>query len=204
MIPYLTADEITAYTVTPGLTMTDVATASATIDSYVGRSFGSMQHIEQARLTKKNGAYGKVAKGKLRHFPRISVTALSAKVPSPFGGLVETTYDPGCLWFDDEEFEYFTFVPPAFGNLGITTVNPALFASPTPTALTVTYTSGYTVIPEEIKIACGQVMDNIAINGGTVPWVSRDDYDMKIVLSDKEDSVMTNGIIKLIGLVRLF
>lgn len=203
MTPYLTEDEITMYCKSPGLTMSDVEEATAIIDSYVGRSFSSTAHTEQATLSRKNSAYGKVLKGRLRHFPRIQVTSVISMVPSYFGGLQQITYDPSSLWFDDAEFEYFMFVPPSMGNIGITTVNPGLFATLPPSILTVEYTSGYAVIPEEIKIACGQVMDAIKVNGGTTTWKSRTDFDMTIVLNDKEDPIMSNGIIKLLNLVRL-
>lgn len=203
MTPYLLETEITKYCASPGLTLDDVNVASATIDSYVGRSFGIVTHTEQAKLTKKNSPYGKVFKGKLRHFPRVTITSITAKVPSYFGGLETAVYDPTNLWFDDDQFEYFTFLPPAMGNMGIATVSPALFAKPIPVALDITYTSGYTIIPDEIKIACGQVMDAIKINGGTTTWKSRTDFDMSIILSDNEDPILSNTTIKLLELVRL-
>jgi len=203
MTPYLTETEITEYCSSPGLTMTEVNEASVIIDSYVGRSFGVVTHTESSKLSKKNSEYGKVHKGKLRHFPRVDILAVSAKVPSYFGGLQNVTYETTSLWFDDEEFDYYTFMAPVAGGMGISTANSALFALPLPNTLTVQYTSGYTEIPEEIKIACGQVMDAIKANGGTTTWKSRTDFDMTIVLNDKEDPIMSGGVLRLINLVKL-
>jgi len=204
MIPYLTIDEVTTYCNSPGLTADDINEASVIIDSYIGRSFGSTEHTESVKLSKKNTGYGKALKGKLRHFPRIEVTEVSAMVPSYFGGLQQTTYDPTCLWFDDDEFEYFMFMSQTTGGMGLTTVNPAIFSSPAPSVVTVKYTTGFSVIPEAIKRACGQIMDAIKANGGTTVWKSRQDFDMTILLSDKEDSIVSNGIIKLLNSVRCY
>ena len=203
MIPYLTETEIVKYTKLPGLTMNEVEQASTIIDSYIGRSFSPTEHIEQSKLSKKNNGYGKVYKGRLRHLPRINILQVSAMVPSYFGGLQQANYEADSLWFDDDEFEYFTFMQSATLNTQTSIVNQSIFATPTPSIITVKYTSGYEVIPEEIKRACGMIMDAVKSNGGTVAWKSRQDFDMTIVLRDSEDPILTNAVIRLLNSVKL-
>jgi hypothetical protein len=202
MTPYLTEDEIVKYTKSPGLTMGDVEQASTIIDSYIGRSLGVIAHTESVKLTKKNSQYGKAYKGKLRHLPRVEVTEVSAMVPSYFGGLVKAEYDKGSLWFDDEDFEYFTFMQTSTSAQS-SIVPQNIFGTPTPSTITVKYSSGYTVIPDEIKRACGMVMDAVKSNGGTVAWKSRTDFDMSCVLRDNEDPILTNTVIRLLRSVNI-
>jgi hypothetical protein len=203
MIPYLTEAEISKYTRSPGLTINEVEQASAIINSYIGRSFGPTEHTEQPKLSKKNSGYGKVHKGKLRHSPRVNILEVTAMVPSYFGGLQKVDYGIDSLWFDDDEFDYFTFMHSATMNTHTSIVNQSIFATPMPSVITVKYTSGYTEIPEEIKRACGMVMDAVKSNGGTVAWKSRSDFDMTVVLRDSEDPIMTNTVIRLLNSVKL-
>jgi hypothetical protein len=188
---YLTSDEIVTYTSIPGITMADVTIASGLIDAYKGRSFISKSYTETVKLKKKNRQY----KGKLEHYPRISIDSIVAEVCSPFGGTVEQTYDSTCLSFDDDEFEYFTFVPQVSAQ--------NIFPQIPPEYIKVTYKAGYEVIPEPLKIACGLICDNVKQNGGYRSFKSRQDFDMQVAFSEKEDPVMSSTVLRLINMVKL-
>lgn len=197
---YLTIDEISTYCSSPGLTEKDIGDASATIDSYAGRSYGVLEYQEQVTLRKTRG----FLKGKLRHFPRVSVEEVTARTMAPTGVSL-VSYSPMSIYFDDPEFDYFVFMPEQSG------VTPAfamtapfeLWHSPLPSQIIVRYTSGYEVIPEELKIATGMVMDAIATNGGITTWKSKTNFDTTVVLSDKDDPVLSAGIRKILNGLRL-
>lgn len=197
---YLTDAEIATYCSTSGITSKDIRDASATIDSYAQRSYGVLTYTEQVSLTKRRG----FAKGKLRHYPRVTIEEVTARVLKPTG-ITLVSYDPSSIYFDDEEFEYFTFVPqePSITPAFAMTAPYELWHSPHPTSIIVKYTSGYEVIPEELKIATGMVADAIAINGGITIWKSKTNFDMTVVLSDKDDPIMSAGIRKILNGLRL-
>ena len=197
---YLTDAEIAIYCSASGITSKDIRDASATIDSYAQRSYGVLTYTEQVSLTKRRG----FAKGKLRHYPRVTIEEVTARVLKPTG-VTLVSYDPSSIYFDDEEFEYFTFVPqePAITPAFAMTAPYELWHSPHPTSIIVKYTSGYEVIPEELKIATGMVADAIATNGGITTWKSKTNFDMTVVLSDKDDPIMSAGIRKILDRLRL-
>lgn len=197
---YLTDAEIATYCSASGITSKDIKDASATIDSYAQRSYGVLTYTEQVSLTKRRG----FAKGKLRHYPRITIEEVTARVLKPTG-VTLVSYDPSSIYFDDEEFEYFTFVPqePSITPAFAMTAPYELWHSPHPTSIIVKYTSGYEVIPEELKIATGMVADAIATNGGITTWKSKTNFDMTVVLSDKDDPIMSAGIRKILDGLRL-
>lgn len=197
---YITTDEVSTYCTSSGITEKDIRDASATVDSYAQRSYGVLEFTEQVSLKKSRG----YLKGKLRHYPRVTIEEVTARVLSPTGVRLNS-YDTSSIYFDDPEFEYFTFLPQQSG------VTPAfamtapfeLWHSPVPTQLIVKYTSGYETIPEELKIATGMVIDAIATNGGITTWKSKTNFDMTVVLSDKDDPVMSAGIRKILDGLRL-
>lgn len=197
---YLTDDEIATYCSTSGLTTKDVRDASATIDSYAGRSYGLVTYTEQVSLSGRKG----FPKGKLRHFPRVTIEEVTARVLKPTGVTI-VSFDPSSLYFDDPEFEYFSFVPqesamsPAF----MMTAPYQLWHTPKVTNIIVKYTSGYEEIPEALKIATGMVADAIATNGGITTWKSKTNFDISVVLSDKDDPIMSQGICKILDTLRL-
>ena len=68
-----------------------------------------------------------------------------------------------------------------------------------PSFLSITYHSGYNEIPEQLKRACGILACNIKQMGGVMRWKQRDDYDIKVTLSDEgvfteEIKVMLRGV----------
>jgi hypothetical protein len=187
---YLIESEITTYCTIPGITMNDIENASLAIDGYKGMSFYSTQHTETAKLLKRRTPYGNILKGKLKHIPRISVVEVKAKTIGIFGGLEDTTYDPNCLIFDEDDLQYFTFIEPQ-------NIKPTI----PPQQLVITYTAGYETIPDSLKRITGLIADSIKRNGGFNNWKARSDFDMQIQFS--EQGILTNDIKRMIDAVKL-
>ena len=183
---YLTSDEIATYCgLSTGVTMDHVEAASALIDAYKGCSFAPTKHTEHVTLNYKRSSGD--TRGKLKHFPRIEVGTVTAKTRSPFGS--ETiAIDSDSLEFDDDESLYFTFTMPR-----------SMMFREVPKAVSVTYTSGYAVIPEAVKRATGILACNIKQMGGVMRWKSRDDYDIKVTLGN--DGVFTEEVKAILGTV---
>lgn len=185
---YLTAAEIPVYCgLAADVTMTQVEAASALIDAYKGCSLEPREHTERVELRcKRRDAE---VRGKLIHLPRIEVTDVKAKTLTPFGKM-ESKFDADCLEFDSPDSVYFSFYMP-----------PTMMFRDVPKVLTVTYKSGYEVIPEAVKRACGILACNIKAMGGVLRWKSRDDYDIKVTLGN--EGVMTSEVKQILDGVRV-
>ncbi len=185
---YLTEDEIGKYCgLTVGVAMEHVEAASVLIDAYKGVSFGRTEHIERVDLDYRRRTAEN--RGKLLHFPRIAIESVKARVNSVFGR-EELDFGTDSLEFDGDMSPYFSFEMPR-----------RLMFRNVPRVLTVTYTSGYEAVPEDIKRACGIIACNIKQMGGVLRWKSRDDYDVKVTLGN--DGVMTEEVKRIIDSVRV-
>lgn len=184
---YLKQAEIATYCgLYSGIEMAHIEAASALIDAYKGCSFEPTQHRERVSLTRKN--YMGELRGKLVHYPRIKILVVMADVFTPFGGKQTVKVDTGSVQFDDDESQYFTFYMP----------RQLLFRA-RPKSIMIDYVSGYKEPPESIKKACGMLAGNIKSMGGVMRWKQRDDYDIKVTLSDEgvfsnEIRVMLQGV----------
>ena len=109
---YLKEAEIPKYCgLYAGITMAHVEAASALIDAYKGCTFEPVKHKERVRLERRG--YSDELRGKLIHYPRVKVFTVKADVYSPFGQAPEQVMvDTGCVQFDDDESQYFTFYMP--------------------------------------------------------------------------------------------
>lgn len=180
---YITEEEISTYCgLTAGVTMDHVAAASALIDAYKGVSLAPQKRTERVSLSMKR-ATGE-SRGKLVHYPRVSIDKVSAKTRTPFG-VSEVSLPVSSIEFDSGDSVYFSFYMPR-----------QLMFHRVPQDLRVEYTSGYTEVPEEIKRACGILACNIMQMGGILRWKSRDDYDIKVTLGN--DGVMTEEVRKML------
>lgn len=167
---YLKESEIVEYCgLVAGVTMAHVEAATTLIDAYKGVSLLPTQYVERTELKLKYDE----RRGKLRHFPRIKVEKVVAKVRSVFGEQ-KLELPPECLDFDDDHSLYFTFNMPR-----------ELMFRKVPSYLSVTYTAGYDEVPEQVKRACGILACNIKQMGGVMRWKQRDDYDIKVTLADE-------------------
>lgn len=185
---YLTEDEIEKYCgLAAGVTMEHVEAASVLIDAYKGVPFCPVEHTERVDLTYRRRT--DETRGRLTHFPRISIDSVKARTRSVFG---DSTLDYGTdsLEFDGEMSPYFSFYMPR-----------RLMFHDIPKVITVTYTSGYSDIPEEIKQVCGLIATNIKQMGGVLRWKSRDDYDIKVTLGN--DGVMSEEVKRIIDGVQI-
>lgn len=193
---YLTADELTTYCSMPGVTLQDVLQASTLIDSYRGQSFLQKTYTEQVILKKKRQGYLMASRGKLEHYPRTSIVSVTAEEPIYYDGTREVTYDISSLRFDADDSPYFEFRDTSVG-----TCLP--YPKFQPLVLAVKYTAGYAVVPEVLKVITGLLCDNAKMNGGFRMYKSRQDYDMTVAFSDKEDAVLTNNICRMIDSIPL-
>ena len=178
---YLKEAEIPKYCgLYAGITMAHVEAASALIDAYKGCTFDPVKHKERVRLERRG--YSDELRGKLIHYPRIKVFTVKADVYSPFGQAPEQVMvDTGCVQFDDDESQYFTFYMPR-----------QLMFRTRPKSLYIEYVSGFVEPPEQVKKACGILAGNIQTMGGVMRWKQRDDYDIKVTLAD--EGVFTNEV----------
>lgn len=175
---YLADDEIEKYCgLVSGVTPDHVAAASVLIDAYKGCSFLPTRRVEKVEL---KGSFYKGMTGRLRHYPCAQVLGILARFNSIWGD-EKMVLDTECIDFDHPESAYFSFRMPR--NL--------LFRN-VPKRLEITYISGYKEIPEAVKRACGLLACNVKQMGGLMRWTSRDDYDVKVTLSN--DSIVTQEI----------
>lgn len=181
---YLTEKELPTYCgLVTGVTMEHAEAATTLIDAYKGLSFLPKRYTERVELKKRNGEY----RGKLLHFPRICIDKITARVRSIFGEQ-KLELPSSCIDFDDDHSLYFSFYMPR-----------ELMFREVPSNITIVYHSGYNEIPEQLKRACGLLACNIKQMGGVMRWKQRDDYDIKVTLSDEgvfteEIKIMLRGI----------
>lgn len=152
MSQYLSDEEITKYcTQIPGVTSSDVVTASDLIDGYCGISFAVNKATEMVKVNRKS-------RGKLRHTPVIDITEVVEVSRSMFGK-TETTGETTNVDLDPELDGYFYYLAPysilegAYG--GCICCNPAL------KTLKITYSYGYSETPEQIKVVTAMLAQNI-------------------------------------------
>lgn len=176
---YLKQNEIEKYCgLVSGVTMEQVEAASALIDAFKGCSLLPTKHTELVTLNFKRTAME--VRGKLQHFPRVSIDKIQTDTMTPFGK-DRIALNESCLEFDGDDSLYFSFYFP----------RELMFHKP-PKKLLVEYTSGYEIIPEQVKRACGILACNIKQMGGVMKWKSRDDYDIKVTLGN--EGVFTDEI----------
>lgn len=192
---YLTETELTTYCSLPGITLQDAINASQLIDSIKGKSFLEKTYTEQVKLTRKRQGCFMVHRGKLLHYPRISIVSVTGKTPGYFGATTES-YDTTSLTFDADDEPYFEFYD---STAGVHSIFPRV----PPAVITVKYTAGYSTIPESLKVICGLLCDNIKANGGYRSYKSRTDYDMTISFGSGDDAVMSSSIVKMIDAITL-
>lgn len=164
---YLADDEILEYcTIIPDITPSIVKIATELINGYLGFSLAPLQHKESINLN-KNG------RGKLRVTPIISIDTVKERIVSPYFGMSNEEVSPDSVILDVEGDGYFSY----FAN----GINSTLYKT-RPGSLEVTYTAGYTVIPEDIKIVCAMLAQHIKQRSsfGNEKAISTLDYRMEL------------------------
>jgi hypothetical protein len=173
-MPYLQPSEYSTYCTEFTVDDFHVLMASNLIDSFIGKTIGSTSFTEIVKLSKK-------FIGKLNHLPIVSVSEVKLVQVSPFG-LTENDGNTESIYFTDTygRFQYIS------GNsLGV-----QLWGNPN--TLKITYNAGFSIIPEDIKIACGAIAQNIsqAKNFSGVKEMS--DLDLRVSMFD--DSFLPSDI----------
>lgn len=189
MSAYLTEEEILMYcTRIDSVTMEDVVIASSLIDSYCG-SFEVRPRSEMVRLKEKRTPYGTRLFGRLKHTPVANITSVKSIIQNVFGRSEE---DVSVSSVYMEDYGYFTYIDKGF--------NARLFGRK-PMELYVEYESGYREYPEQLKVACAILAQNIVQYGGFLSWQSKKDIDYSITLADpnvftKEIKLMLDGLMQ--------
>lgn len=192
---YLTEDETIEYCDMLPITMSQVAFASAMIDSYIGMvntpkgkksKFSLTEITETLRPNRKHVV-------KLKYAPIVLLLKVEAMCSGYFGA---TGYelDTQDLFVDE------------YGYLEIPTFNADVLTKQTllkgqPKAIKVTYLYGYEEIPENIKRACAMIAMNISQTGTFVNIESMTTLDARWSLTNP--SVFTDDIKNLLSEYRL-
>jgi hypothetical protein len=185
---YLTLNEATAYCTISGVTQQIINQASGLIDTYVG-SLDKKQKTEVVQANNKSinrlsVATGRAIKGKLSqvrtNVPLVTVDALRGVYKTMFGTTYETLSTTD-FYVDDQG--HFTYYP----SIGL---NSIIYGA-SPIALEVTYTYGYTTPPEDLKLACSLICQNLA-RRGSFGAKSIQDFDVSLTFLD--DSIITTDI----------
>ena len=151
MAQYLTEDEILVYCqLQAGVTQEDVIIASELIDSYVGKSFSVKEISESIKVNDKR-------RGKLNYFPVVKISKVEESVVTAIG-ITTQSVSPDKIVLDIEQDGYFTYIAPTSPF-----ACPSMFGCQANTnkRLNVTYQYGYSAIPQDIKIVCAMLAQNI-------------------------------------------
>lgn len=152
MSQYITEEEIPKYCASQaGVEVSDVIIASQLIDGYIGKSFDVQEISETVNVNAKH-------RGKLKHYPVVDIKALTEVMITPLGvNRQEVTADKMVLDADNDGYFYYigSKSPFAFNPYGMCEYEPKA------QRLEITYSYGYEEIPEEIKVVCGMLAQNI-------------------------------------------
>ena len=188
---YLTLNEVSTYCTISGITQQIIDQASGLIDTFVG-SLDKKQKVEviQANTRSVSGLSigslptARAIKGKLSqvrtNVPLVTVDSLRGVYKTMFGTTYETLSTADFYVDDQGRFTYY----PSMG------LNSIIYGA-SPIALEVTYTYGYTTPPEDLKLACSLICQNLA-RRGSFGAKSIQDFDVSLTFLD--DSIITSDI----------
>lgn len=153
MSQYLTDEEILTYcTSQVGVNSSDVIIASHLIDGYLGKTFGVNEISETVNINQKQ-------RGKLVHAPVVEIKAITELVITPLG-VTRQEISLDNLILDIENDGYFTYIAKS-SPFAYSFMDNLCSQNCRVRRLEVTYTYGYSVIPEDIKIVCSMLAQNI-------------------------------------------
>lgn len=188
---YLTLNEVSTYCTISGITQQIIDQASGLIDTFVG-SLDKKQKVEViqantrsvSRLSMGNLPTARTIKGKLSqvrtNVPLVTIDLLRGVYKTMFGTTYETLATTDFYVDDQGRFTYY----PSIG------LNSIIYGA-SPIALEVTYTYGYTTPPEDLKLACSLICQNLA-RRGSFGAKSIQDFDVSLTFLD--DSIITSDI----------
>jgi hypothetical protein len=146
------------------LTASLILRASSIIDGYCKRELAVKSYTERVPLTDQQ-------RGHLSYFPVIAITALKGR---PRYGLT------GSNIFGPPQLEPITdlTILDCDHNIGSLWCGSSIFGSAY-SELEVTYTSGWAMIPDNVKVACGMIIDQL-VNSNNSNVKTKKDFDFSI------------------------
>lgn len=152
MAQYLTDEEILKYCqMQAGVTPEDVIIASELIDGFVGKSFTIKEVSESVKVNDKR-------RGKLNYYPVVEVLDIKELVITPIG-VTKQNIDTTKMLLDIESDGYFTYL--AENSPFVCPIAYSNWSSSRDKRLEVKYTYGYAEVPNDIKIVCAMLAQNI-------------------------------------------
>ena len=174
-INYLQPNEYSIYCKNFTPTDNDVTIASRLIDAFIGRSISSITPpAEIVKLSKK-------LTGKLKHLPVLTITSIKAIQFTPFG-MSENNMPTNCVYFVDE-YGHFQFI----ADSGL----PVMLWG-VPDTLKIEYTAGFAAIPDDIKVICGMIAQNVNQSGDYSGAKTKSGLDFNVAMFD--DSFIPSDI----------
>lgn len=153
MSQYLTEEEILKYcTSQVGVNISDVVIASHLIDSYLGKSFSVNEISETVNVSAKH-------RGKLKHYPIAEIVKITELVITPLG-VTRQDIALDKLVLDVENDGYFTYIANK-SHFAYSFMDNCCSNSARDRRLEVTYTYGFNNIPEDVKLVCAMLAQNI-------------------------------------------
>lgn len=153
MSQYLTEEEILKYcTSQVGVNISDVVIASHLIDSYLGKSFSVNEISETVNVNAKH-------RGKLKHYPIAEIVKITELVITPLG-VTRQDIALDKLVLDVENDGYFTYIANK-SSFAYSFMDNCCSNSARDRRLEVTYTYGFNNIPEDVKLVCAMLAQNI-------------------------------------------
>lgn len=151
---YLTEEEIPIFcTLQAGVEVSDVIIASSLIDGYVGYSFEPKECKETVKINHKH-------RGKLNNIPVIDITKVDEIYRSPIGKSIRQVNIEN-IDLDIENNGYFTYYSQVNPFAMIISDNCNIPLEHRQHILEITYQYGYEEIPDDIKIVCAMLAQNI-------------------------------------------
>lgn len=174
---FLTQSEVPKYCTVDVISDAVISQANLMVNSYLGNIGKQQQKNERISLNRNNR--GKLSKIK-ENIPLISIDEVKSVIRTPFG-MSSDVLDTSGVYVDN--YGYFEF----YQETGI---NQMIFGG-NYDSLQITYTYGYETPPEELKVACALIAQNIA-KRGTFGAKSITDFDVQLQFLD--DSIITSDI----------
>jgi hypothetical protein len=148
----------------PTLSASLILRASAIIDGYCKRKITVESYTERVPLTDQQ-------RGHLSYYPVVDLTSLKGR---------PKYHLTGNDFFGPPQFEVISdlTILDVDHNIGTVWCGHSLFGAPY-TELEITYESGWATIPDNVKVACGMIIDQL-VNSNNSNVKAKKDFDSSI------------------------
>ena len=174
---FVTMEELGNYVQTVGITPQILSQANSIVESIAGDISVKSVTDEVVKLNSRN--IGKL-KNVREMLPLVSINSVKSRGRTPFG-ITEEMLPMDSI--DVSEFGYVTY----YGGCGLSQM---IFHS-NPSALLVSYTYGYAVVPDELKMATSVIASSL-VKRKMDGLKQLTDYDMTFVWTD--DSIVSSDL----------